>query len=243
MNPEIVQSETNEDLLLPISNDPICQAMTLILYILIEILGNFLIYCLMWFERFGGNVQRRNLINRMVFQVQGCIIFNNILVVNIDFFRFFLGWQYSENFCVIRNFSSKFIFVLGFFWSNEIVGVRYVYHCVWKSVKIVNDDFFLTFFMVGNIFLSGFFVLIDMYIWGKNQEVYTICIGRQEQEFFLVGMSKNQSPLNFLPIISLIWHIFVFIQIYVGNLRLDQPLVPHRLKQHPCLGKFQPCSL
>ncbi len=117
--------------------------------------------CIWHFERFGGDPQKRTILNQLI----GQLALNNIVgqagVATLSF-RIVFGPLskpvYSSTF-VLANITSSIVLLLIL---NEIILVRWLSMFVWKRSPPINDDFFGTFIMLLNYTIAFVFVSIGL---------------------------------------------------------------------------------
>ena len=74
-----------------------------ILLLIVETLGNYLFFCMVWYEKFGMDPQKRTITNQLFSRMILALIFFNIFILPLLFGGFFLVDK-SEYFQEIKTY-------------------------------------------------------------------------------------------------------------------------------------------
>ena len=71
-----------------------------ILLLILETLGNYLLFCMVWYEKFGMDSKKRTITNQLLSRMILALIFFNIFFMPIYFFGFLIPFsKYLQQFC------------------------------------------------------------------------------------------------------------------------------------------------
>ena len=132
------------------------------LTVLIMVFGCGLLGCIWHFERFGGDPQKRTILNQLI----GMLAFDSMVVL----METLLALLYRLCFGPISHTMALLTFIVPTFSIsivvllilNEIILLRWISVFVWKQLPPINDDFFAMFFNCLNIGITTLFVLMGL---------------------------------------------------------------------------------
>ena len=132
----------------------------IIIGIVTELLALMLCTSIVLYERFGGDPQKRTILNQLMSYLCSLMIFLTLLPLNVFIFRIAYG-PIPELVAKLTYFMPKAC--VGFaalFTLNEMILLRYTSVFVWKKVPPLNENIFSLIFFVGNLLLA---VILTVY--------------------------------------------------------------------------------
>ena len=150
----------------------------LIFHIVLTFVAPLVLYSIIWYERYGSNLQYRTLTNIILSHI--CwISIARCLVSRIAYVGFLFINPLSSNTCDVIIFLGRYSVLCTFI---EIVIwqlVKYFYIFKWKYLVGWNDEFFSTFLTLCNLMLSALFLFVTYMTGHHNAELdYHLCTGR-----------------------------------------------------------------
>ncbi len=140
-------------------------------YVLFMTVGNGLCVLIIDFERFGGDPQKRTLINQMISFNFMCLIVQAIIAGSIAEVVTLTG-PVGETWTAVfisAHFGASMASLLSLV---EQLGVRCLISFAWKNLSHLNDDFFGLFLKLFNLMitleLSAIFIMLDFHINREN---------------------------------------------------------------------------
>eukprot|EP00095_Tigriopus_kingsejongensis_P002654 maker-scaffold439_size171548-snap-gene-0.22 protein:Tk02654 transcript:maker-scaffold439_size171548-snap-gene-0.22-mRNA-1 annotation:"delta-like protein a" len=183
-------------------------------YIVTQVFGNSLVGIIAWFELFCFE-SHRTLINLLCgYNYVIYILFNTFYATYIlvpVFYGPLPGWT-----CVIVGSVIRCIVISCILSLNEIVAIRYLYACWFKSIEPLNDDFFGVFFGLLNVLLALLSTAYSLLTedWYVDNYLYCICSGTDPSLNDSSPESIAILGYRSLAIGSILLHGVVFIHIY-----------------------------
>ena len=149
--------------------------------ILIEIISIFLCCCIVYFEKYGGNVQKRTILNKILSSICLLMIFSNILPLNTFLLRIILGPIPSWLAKILFFYPKVFCGFATMLYLNEMIIIRYLSIFVWKRVPPINDSIFYLIFNLTNAILALVFVLFSNMGYNIEQSLFLLLCGFKEE--------------------------------------------------------------
>ena len=168
----------------------------LVCHLLETFIGPFIIYSLIWYERFSVDLRYRTVINQLLshcwwIQFVGCIFCRN------SYLSFLLIGPFSLTSCDIIISFGHFLYIC----TISVLGLRqiikFLYIFQWKNVVSINDNFFAFYLALCIYTLSAIFVFVCYVLGYLNDDLdYHICTGKTPQEnfqatFIRMGFTEN----------------------------------------------------
>lgn len=215
-------------------------AFFMISWTFLEVIGNGLLLGMIWYERFGTNYER-TLLNSLNSYTCICILFNNIISVNVMCFRFSLG-PYPPFVCIIQSSIQHWTFFSALLSVNESVIFRYLYAFKWKNVGALNDDFFEQFLTVLNTFFGGMYAMCQFLVYNIYRLDYALCTGEDPQSYEEYPKVYPKSPSTILCLLTGILYLFLHMKMFVEKRKSDlkknkvQCLKEQQNRSHNCFA-------
>ena len=164
------------DYFIKIFGDSGANAFAITMSVFIQTVGIVCSSGIVWYQN-NTSDNRRTLINKLVKLLAYYTIFLDIFVNPYNFLRVIFG-PLPAPLCEFFFFTRAVIFVGVLFTVNEIVILRYLYLCFFRSVGTLNEDFWLFFAAVYNTFF-GIVIALCLAITDCYDVPRKICLGQK----------------------------------------------------------------
>ena len=126
---------------------------------LVHVVGTLLMGGIVVFETFGGDSQKRNIMNLLLTVLLMVIIVNNILIGSCRVWRDLVGLVNGD---VMRVFIAlSHIFTINWFLLyDEMTLFHYLYVVIWKRIRVLDDKFWLHVLVMTNFLVSSVIVVM-----------------------------------------------------------------------------------
>lgn len=119
----------------------------------ISFIGPLLSFGIVLYENFGGDRQKRNIMNQLLSGfIITCFVPNTIFSMCKIWFDLF-GLIDARAMSVLVGFC-YFVFMNAFGYVNELTILRFLYIVKWKRIKVINDQFWFHVLSVSNAFIA-----------------------------------------------------------------------------------------
>ena len=150
-----------------------------------SLVGPILMIGIVIFEMFGGDSQKRTIVNRLL----------SALLINTAIWGFLLGIIKTSrdiiglldfNFALLLQLSAKLFLNAAYIFYNVLTVIRYLFIVVWKRMRGFQDKFWSSFFCLSAYILSFWFDIV--YVMG----------GLHPDQDLLIRITKNSTE-NVVP--------------------------------------------
>ena len=153
-----------------------------VLNIFIILIGPFLLYSVIWYERFSSDLMHRTLINQLLSHL--CFIeILSCFFSRLSFFSSYCFGPLPTGICDFSTLLSRYGLVLT---MNEITIrqlIKFLYVFKWRYLAHLHADFSAHFFTLLNIVLGLTLALATYFLGFHNEELdYHVCTGRMPTE-------------------------------------------------------------
>jgi hypothetical protein len=122
-------------------------------HFIVAFIGPLMSIGIVLYENFGGDRQKRNIINQLLSGfIITCFIPNTIFSMCKIWLDLF-GLVDERIMCCLIAFC-YFVVMNGFGFVNELTIIRFMYIVVWKRVKVINDQFWFHVLSVSNFVIA-----------------------------------------------------------------------------------------
>jgi hypothetical protein len=150
----------------------------IIFHILLTFVAPLVLYSIVWYERYGSDLQYRTLMHMILSHI--CLIsIARCLTARIPYVAILFTSPLSPNKCDSIILIGRYSFMCTF---NEILIwqlIKYLYIFKWQHLVSLNDEFSAIFLTMCNLLLSAVFSIATYMSGYHNAELdYHICTGR-----------------------------------------------------------------
>ena len=119
----------------------------------ISFIGPLLSFGIVLYENFGGDRQKRNIMNQLLSGfIITCFVPNTIFSICKIWFDLF-GLIDATTMSILVGFC-YFVFMNAFGYINELNLLRFMYIVKWKRIKVINDQFWFQILFVSNALIA-----------------------------------------------------------------------------------------
>jgi hypothetical protein len=167
-------------------------------HILLTFFAPSVLYGIVWYERFGLEMQYRCLTNMLLSHI--CwITVAKCLTLRIAFVSLLFVSPLSSYKCDLIIYIGRYSFLCSI---NEIAIwqlIKYFYISKWQYLVSLNDPFFANFLTMCNLMLSAVFLFVTFMTGHHNAEIdYHICTGLIPSHNILTAFRYSEQPIHFL---------------------------------------------
>ena len=191
--------------------------------ILVEIISLALSCSVIYFEKFGGDAQKRTILNQLLSSLCILVIWLSLFPLNVFLLRI-LSWPLPQSFVKVSFFMPKaFAGFVGMMILNEMIVIRYFSVFVWKRVPPINENIFALAIVIINVCVSGVLTLYANMGFNIEQKLNLLLCGIQDQ-----NLEKK-------PVFSL--YFYTLIVTAIIHLSLGSRLACKKIREKILLGK------
>ena len=139
--------------------DPILVGFQLTLWVILELLGNLLLFAMIFYEKFGMDSQKRTISNQLLSSICAVLILFNIAVLPL--------WAIMRVTKVCNAFMRLYVLfgyiglgLYAIFTTAEIVLVKTIYILKYARIASLNEYFISNGLIALNIFFIGFIIFL-----------------------------------------------------------------------------------
>ena len=122
-------------------------------HFVISFIGPMLSFGIVLYENFGGDRQKRNIMNQLLSGfIITCFVPNTIFSICKLWFDLY-GLIDSNTMSFLVAFC-YFVFMNAFGYINELTVLRFMYIVKWKRIKVINDQFWFQILFVSNALIA-----------------------------------------------------------------------------------------
>ncbi len=173
------------------------RAVILLVCLLTQVCGNTMCLSIWSYERYGGDPQKRTILNQLTGQLVMHCVFANL--TSLATFMFRLAFGPISTFWVEATYfiSNAHVGITSVFAFSEIAILKFLSIFIWKRLPPINEEFLGLFFRIANHSVGLMFALFGRKGSSKNHELYYILTG-------LPLMSDQNEPMFRYSVIMLI---------------------------------------
>jgi hypothetical protein len=155
---------------------------TFVIKIILSVTGSFMLYGVIWYERFSADLRYRTLMNQMlshlcIFHISGGPFFILGFLINFSF------QPQSEIMCHLITFIGRLLFLccVAHLVLRQLIKYFYFFH--WKHITSIHDDFIAIFLLTSNVMLNTLFAFVTFFFGHHNAEItFHCCTGQKISE-------------------------------------------------------------